>query len=145
MDHYRTLQVGLRQLSRVSLDQINVTFAGTEALWSTSNSRMSTCRVPSTTPTAKMPMAIDTTTRNVRNRCADKSRSTFRQRGLIARDRGRLAEAAEILGRAATLDPSSDARVEQAELVAVADEDEKGRAAAATRASEKNIELWGVE
>ena len=28
-DHYRTVQVGLRQLSRVSLDQINVTFAGT--------------------------------------------------------------------------------------------------------------------
>ena len=27
--HYRTVQVGLRQLSRVSLDQINVTFAGT--------------------------------------------------------------------------------------------------------------------
>lgn len=28
-EHYRTVQVGLRQLSRVSLDQINVTFAGT--------------------------------------------------------------------------------------------------------------------
>ncbi len=28
-DHYRTVQVGLRELSRVSLDQINVTFAGT--------------------------------------------------------------------------------------------------------------------
>ncbi len=28
-DHYRTVQVGLRQLSRVSVDQINVTFAGT--------------------------------------------------------------------------------------------------------------------
>jgi sn-glycerol 3-phosphate transport system permease protein len=28
-DNYRTVQVGLRQLSRVSLDQINVTFAGT--------------------------------------------------------------------------------------------------------------------
>jgi sn-glycerol 3-phosphate transport system permease protein len=28
-DHYRTVQVGLRQLSRVSLDQFNVTFAGT--------------------------------------------------------------------------------------------------------------------
>ncbi len=28
-DHYRTVQVGLRQLSRVSLDQINITFAGT--------------------------------------------------------------------------------------------------------------------
>ena len=28
-DHYRTVQVGLRQLSRVSLDRINVTFAGT--------------------------------------------------------------------------------------------------------------------
>jgi sn-glycerol 3-phosphate transport system permease protein len=28
-DHHRTVQVGLRQLSRVSLDQINVTFAGT--------------------------------------------------------------------------------------------------------------------
>jgi sn-glycerol 3-phosphate transport system permease protein len=28
-DHYRTVQVGLRQLSRGSLDEINVTFAGT--------------------------------------------------------------------------------------------------------------------
>ncbi len=28
-DHYRTVQVGLRQLSRASLDEINVTFAGT--------------------------------------------------------------------------------------------------------------------
>jgi sn-glycerol 3-phosphate transport system permease protein len=28
-DKYRTVQVGLRQLSRVSLDQINITFAGT--------------------------------------------------------------------------------------------------------------------
>jgi sn-glycerol 3-phosphate transport system permease protein len=28
-DNYRTVQVGLRQLSRVSLDRINVTFAGT--------------------------------------------------------------------------------------------------------------------
>jgi sn-glycerol 3-phosphate transport system permease protein len=28
-EHYRTVQVGLRQLSRVSVDQINVTFAGT--------------------------------------------------------------------------------------------------------------------
>ena len=28
-EHYRTVQVGLRQLSMVSLDQINVTFAGT--------------------------------------------------------------------------------------------------------------------
>jgi sn-glycerol 3-phosphate transport system permease protein len=27
-DHYRTVQVGLRQLSRVSVDQINITFAG---------------------------------------------------------------------------------------------------------------------
>jgi len=41
----------------------------------------------------------------------------WRVRGLIARDRGRLGDAAELLGRAADLDPSTDARVEQAAVL----------------------------
>jgi tetratricopeptide (TPR) repeat protein len=39
------------------------------------------------------------------------------ERGLLARDRGRLADAAELLGRAADLDPTSEARVEQAAVL----------------------------
>ena len=41
----------------------------------------------------------------------------LRVRGLIARDRGRLADAAELLGRAADLEPGSDSRVEQAAVL----------------------------
>lgn len=41
----------------------------------------------------------------------------LRVRGLIARDRGRLGDAADLLGRAAGLDPATDARVEQAAVL----------------------------
>jgi hypothetical protein len=41
----------------------------------------------------------------------------LRVRGLIARDRGRLADAADLLGRAADLDTVSDSRVEQAAVL----------------------------